>query len=129
MDPQKIHDKRRRHKDNLGTYKVIIENIKNTANLFENIMIRFNVDKTNEMYLKDLIDEIKSEFHKLDNIVFYISPVVSDTLDSCNFSKTLYSIEESLKIKYKNKHLMPNILYPKLSVRFMWCYKTLTLSL
>ncbi len=53
--PQKIHDKRRRHKDNLGTYKVIIENIKNTANLFENIMIRFNVDKTNEMYLKDLI--------------------------------------------------------------------------
>lgn len=113
--PQKIHDKRRRHKDNLGTYKVIIENIKNTANLFENIIIRFNIDKTNEIYLKDLIDEIRNEFHKFNNIVFYIFPVVSDTLDSCNFSKTLYSIEEFSKIKYKNKHLMPNILYPKLS--------------
>lgn len=113
--PEKIHNKRRRHKDNLETYRVIIENIKNTANLFENIMIRFNVDKTNEMYLKDLIDEIKSEFHKLNNIVFYISPVVSDTLDSCNFSKTLYSIEEYSKVKYKNKDLIPHILYPRLS--------------
>lgn len=111
--PEEIHNKRRRHKDNLETYKVIMENIKNTANLFEDILIRFNVDKTNIKYLDNLASEINTEFNEFNNVTFYISPVVSDTLSNCSFSNTLYSFEEFSEIKYENRIILPRILYPQ----------------
>lgn len=111
--PEEVHNIRRPHKDKSETYNVIIDNIRNVADLFENILIRFNIDKTNIKDLDNLAYEISTEFNEFDNVVFYVSPVVSDTLSDCNFSNTLYSFKEFSKIKYENRVILPKILYPQ----------------
>lgn len=113
--PKEIHDKRRRHKDNSETYEIIMKNIKNVANLFKNIIIRFNVDKTNIKYFSDLENEINTNLNKFSNITLYMAPIVSDTLSNCNFSNSLYSFEEFAKIRYQNRDIISKTLYPKLS--------------
>src|SRR5699024_3793529 len=79
----------------------------------KNVLIRFNVDKNNIKYLDSLANEINAEFNEFNNVTLYISPVVPDTLDSCNFSNSLYSYEEFSKIQYQNRVVFRRNLYPK----------------
>ncbi|NUU96231.1 hypothetical protein XO10_08175 [Marinitoga sp. 1135] len=102
--PKEIHDIRRPHK-NGESYDIIINNLKNISQYFKRILVRINMDKTNEEKVPDLLEELK----KLNlNIHPYIAPVSLDNIHHNNFAKTCFHIEEFalkyLKIKEKDEY-------------------------
>ncbi len=81
--PPEIHDSRRKLRGGGGTFAVILENLKNTVDLFETIRIRVNLDSKNREAWKQ-VKEILREAGLLSRVELFLGMVemVSDANDS-----------------------------------------------
>lgn len=92
--PPRIHDKRRKLVNGKGTFARIIQNIKESMNII-NIVVRVNLDKTNEKYLEELYEIWRKE-GLANKVPFYFghvqayTEVCSDISSQC-FSTSDYS--------------------------------------
>ncbi len=84
--PPKVHDKRRKLKNNKGTFYHIMDNIKASMDILR-IHVRINIDKTNIDEVDDLY-KIFEEYGFIDKVPFYFGNVDAMT-ESCADISTL----------------------------------------
>lgn len=87
-----LHDKRRVFAGGNGSYKTIIENLKEIVKYdVEKLVIRINVDKDNREVLKETVDKIMEDL-SVKNLKFVLHPV-----QPYNDVVTIESLHEDLK--------------------------------
>jgi len=84
--PPEIHDKRRVLNNGKATFNQILKNIVDNTNFFDQIVIRINIDKQNELFITNLLEILKKAFNNNPpkNIIlfpFFVSAVGA----SCNY--------------------------------------------
>lgn len=89
------HDKRRIPANGIGTFDIIVNNIKQVCDILQ-ISIRMNVDKTNANQVKKLVEYLK-KVNIYDKVNFYVAPV--DDINSKEKNCDCYSIKEFSKIE------------------------------
>ncbi|MFU2158619.1 radical SAM protein [Caldisericum sp. AR60] len=89
--PREINDRRRPHKNGGPVYDIIVKNLKDNAHFFERILVRINVDKTNEWFISDLLEELKS---MPNNIHPYLAPLHTDNVSNVTFSGICYDSKD-----------------------------------
>ena len=70
--PEEIHNRRRPLAGGQGTFKKIIQNVKECKEFIENISIRINTDKENVDEINHLVQTIKTLGVDGENISFYL---------------------------------------------------------
>ncbi|MFG6344034.1 MAG: radical SAM protein [Lachnospiraceae bacterium] len=96
--PEEIHNKRRPLAGGQGTFKKILENVRDCKGFIENISIRINTDKENVNETNKLIKDIKEMGVDSDNISFYLGLVESH--NDCYLDEKCMSAEA-----FSKKHL------------------------
>ena len=89
--PREVNDRRRPHKNGGPVYDIIVKNLKDNAHFFERISVRINVDKTNERFISDLLEELKS---MPNNIHPYLAPLHTDNVSNVTFSGICYDSKD-----------------------------------
>jgi len=110
--PKDIHDKRRPHKEG-SSYEVIMNNLKKSANFFDRVLVRINVDRTNKDFVPELLNELKDM-----KVQPYLAPVSLDNIENQNFFDICFSIKEFALEYFKMKEnvfFSNNISYPFLN--------------
>ena len=75
--PEEIHNKRRPLAGGQGTFKKILENVKDSKGFIDHISIRINTDKENVNETNKLIKDIKEMGVDSENVSFYLGLVES----------------------------------------------------
>ncbi|NIM16099.1 MAG: radical SAM protein [Candidatus Aminicenantes bacterium] len=115
--PSRIHDRRRKLANGKGTFARIIKNIKESMNII-GIMVRVNLDKTNEKYLDELYEIWRKE-GLANKVPFYFghvqayTEVCADISSQC-FSTSDYSALLIKKIKEAQQQGVWLASYPSL---------------
>jgi uncharacterized protein len=90
--PPEIHDKRRPFLNGKGTFRAIVENIKQSHDLIM-IKVRVNVDINNVERAEEVLDELEAE-GLAGKIYVYFAPVDAITEKCAKIENTIYSREE-----------------------------------
>ncbi len=106
--PKKIHNSRRPLKNGKGTYSKIIKNLQ-YASLMLDVWIRINIDKTNILYLNDLITDLKKNkiFDKVHVRLGLISLFANTCKDIENISLSKKDVKKLLD-NMKDKNIFTN---------------------
>lgn len=98
---REYHDKRRPLINGIGTYDIIMRNVKNALDNDLKIVIRINIDKHNIKNIEDFFKDLRSRnFHKYDKLQInleIVSPITNPT-DHCK-KYVYYSDEEMADLK------------------------------
>ncbi len=119
----KINDRRRIHKDGVGTYERILKNINLALERGIKIALRVNVGRENFHGIKDLIDDLKTRgFLDKENFIYYFK-ATSDDRNPKNNVTDFEIVRELEKIgltpqKISIAHVEYGINYNKLNTLF-----------
>lgn len=97
--PEEIHNRRRPLAGGQGTFKRIIENVKECKEFIENISIRINTDKENMNKINHLIQTIKALGVDGENISFYLGFV--EPHNECYLDEKCMTAESFSKKHYE----------------------------
>lgn len=117
--PEEIHNKRRPLAGGQGTFKKILENVKDSKGLIDHISIRINTDQENVNETNKLIKDIKEMGVDSENVSFYLGFVESHNdcyLDEKCLTAEAFSKKHLDFMKENGIHLMNA--YPALVANF-----------
>ena len=93
-----VHDRRRTLRGGQGTFKRIVENLESVIDIYPNISLRVNVDKTNKEHAFEIFDVIKnSALH--NKITPYLGYV--DDANNCYKKEACLEKEEFLDLEFE----------------------------
>ncbi|MCI8899184.1 MAG: SPASM domain-containing protein [Lachnospiraceae bacterium] len=117
--PEEIHNKRRPLAGGQGTFKKILENVKDCKGLIDHICIRINTDQENVNETNKLIRDIKEMGVDSESVSFYLGLVESHNgcyLDEKCLTAEAFSHKHLEFMKENGIHLMNA--YPELVANF-----------
>ena len=76
---RELHDKRRPFTSGEGSFDAVVNGIKNAIENFDQLIIRVNVDKTNEKQIPEFLDWLKHNNMIKTGVRVYFGPVTSTT--------------------------------------------------
>lgn len=118
---EKIHNERRKLKNNKNSFQIIINNIDEIKD-FLKVIVRINIDRNNMNEIDSLIDFLIDDKNLGNKVNIYFSPIVSKDTSACNVNLNsclgyeefgLFESKMIRKLYSKSAKDSIHILYPK----------------